>query len=162
MTKRKSEQKEDGGSTAAADARLGSAASLLEPFTLRDVVDVSCFSRDAAAKLPDEDRLRKHCNNERELALLIEGSRILRTLALSDDDAQLDIDEVQILFWRFVQVETMLGVGTTVAKSCIGEAQAEKKKCKEDCKNSPKKFCGCFWNSFLAKADCFINIGVGG
>ena len=136
-------------------------SSLLEPFTLQDVVDVCCFSREAVAKLPNEESLRKHCIDEHALPLLIEGVRILHVLAFSGESDQLDAEEIQINMLRFAQIESILGVETTQleGRSCIATAQAEKKECQNNCE---KRFCGCFWNSFLTKTDCLVNIGGGG
>lgn len=136
--------------------------SLLKPFTLQDVVDVACFSRYAVAKLPSEEELCKRCGDQQTLSLLIEGSRVLRVLALSEDAIQLDAEEVQVQMLRFVQIESILGVVSSKleGRSCIGQAQAEKVKCKDDCKKSGKKFCGCFWNSFLAKIDCLVDVEI--
>ena len=135
---------------------------LFVPLTMADVVDIGCFSREACAQLPSEDEIDKRCRSKQARPLIVEGARVLRFMA--GEAGQPDQDELQAALVRFVQIDALLSIVGTQAgqdgKSCIGQAQSEKKECQSDCKKSDKKFCGCFWNSFLAKSNCFLDVGV--
>lgn len=128
---------------------------LFGPLELGDVVDIACLSRATCEKLPSEAEIERGCTAEQARPLLIEGSRLLRFMA--GEAGQPEPEEVQAALVRFVQVDAMLTiVGQATAQSCVGQAQSEKKECQKNCQ---KRFCGCFWNSFLAKSNCFVQIG---
>ena len=151
-------------SKAIGDARSIAEASsddgLFSTLSVADQVDISCFARDACGRLPNEDEVARQCRDERASPLIIEGSRLIRFMA--GEFGQPEADELHVAYIRFIQVEAMLTVvGSDTQKSCIGEAQDRKKKCQEDCKKSKEKFCGCFWNSFLEKTNCFVSVNVG-
>jgi hypothetical protein len=134
-------------------------SAVFQPLNVADLVDLAQYSRDTLERLPCEDEILKKCGTSSSAAaLIVEGRRLLKVLA--GDAGQPDADDAQAVLVRFVQIDATLAViGNQVQASCIGEAQGEKKQCQEDCRGSKKKFCGCLWNSFLAKTNCFISIG---
>ncbi|MGZ2259675.1 hypothetical protein [Roseobacter sp. A03A-229] len=136
-----------------------SEADIFAPLSVAEQVDISCFAREACKSLPGEDEVIRGCKSEVARPLIVEGTRLVRFMA--GEFEQPEPDELQAAYVRFIQVDAMLTVvGGAVQGNCINDAQTIKKKCQEDCKKSKKKFCGCFWNSFLAKTDCLVDIGI--
>lgn len=131
-----------------------------EAITRDDIALFNRFSRNTLAKLPTEwqidhwqldspsEKRIRHCLHEGRLAMV----------ALSADD--LDAEEATALYTHLVQTDlllTALGSQSAASPSCIGKCTGEKTACKGACE---QKFCGCTWNSFLCKANCFISVKV--
>ena len=91
-----------------------------------------------------------------------QGSLVIRQFADCFEAGRLDREEACALYTLLMQSERMLGMAiagvSAEGQSCIGQAESEKQDCKSAC---PKKFCGCVWNAFLAKSNCFVKINVG-
>ena len=137
-------------------------SSIYEPFTLAELVDVAVYSRNACKQLPSESEIHKNCSDKEVGQLIIQGARAIRFMA--GEAGQPEPEEAQAMYVRFVQLNAELDIATMQSsadtKSCIGTAQSEKKDCQKNCSGTDKKFCGCFWNSFLAKSNCFLKVGV--
>ncbi|MCY7386237.1 MAG: hypothetical protein LH628_27460 [Microcoleus sp. CAN_BIN18] len=123
--------------------------------------EMKLFSKRVLQHLPTEEQIanmeiRKPA--DRQLTVYVRQGRMAIEKMASDAE-QLSPEEATNLYSQLQQAERSLlnlGDNNTPTKSCIGTAEGEKQKCLQDCKGSGKKFCGCYFNSFLAKANCFI------
>lgn len=126
-----------------------------------DIRDFVRFSEEALPKLVDEKMLEtvptKGPSDEMAKFYIRQGSLVIKHFADCFEAGRMDLEEARALRTLLVQSDRMLGIVLSESKSCIGEAESDKQKCKHNC---GKKFCGCVWNSFLAKLNCFIKVDV--
>ena len=120
------------------------------------------ISRRVLQKLPTEQQIanREIRNSaDRQLQVYIRQGR-MAIKKMASDAEKLSPEEASNLYSQLQQSEpsllTLSNNNIPTAKSCIGTAESEKQGCLENCKGSRKKICGCYWNSFLAKANCFF------
>jgi hypothetical protein len=125
-----------------------------------DIREFSRFSEDVLIKLPNEEVLSavpvNSTSDEMAKFYIRQGTLVIKLFSDCFEAGGMDLEEACALRTLLVQSDRMLGIILSEyneKKSCIGQAESEKKECKENCK---KKFCGCIWNSFLAKTNCFI------
>ena len=120
------------------------------------------ISRRVLQKLPTEQQIANmEIRNpaDRQLQVYIRQDR-MAIKKMASDAEQLSPEGASNLYSQLQQAEqsllTLSNNNIPAAKSCIGTAESEKQGCLEKCKGSGKNFCGCYWNSFLAKANCFF------
>lgn len=126
-----------------------------------DLDEMKLFSKRVLQQLPTEEQIANmEIRNpaDRRLQVYVQQGRMAIEKMASDAE-QLSPEEASNLYSQLQQAEhslLTLGNNNTSAESCIGTAEGKKKECIKDCNKSGKKFCGCYWNSFLAKANCFL------
>ena len=132
----------------------------LREISRKDLEEMKLISRRVLPQLPTEEQianLKIKNPSDRQLQVYIRQGR-MAIEKLASDAEQLTSEDAMNLYLQLQQAEQKIlinGNNNSVARSCIGTAENEKKDCKEDCKASKKRFCGCLWNSFLAKVNCF-------
>jgi hypothetical protein len=128
------------------------------------------FSREALPKPPSEERVARiparGALDELAKTYIRMGCLAIRQFADAFEAGGMDLEEACVLWSRLVESELMLGqiiaehaaAGQT-GQSCIGQCSSEKKKCKNSCQ---QKHCGCTWDAFLCKINCFFTLNIGG
>lgn len=124
--------------------------------TREDVLTFNRFSRKTLAKLPTAWQIETWTLDDPSERLirhyLQQGRLVIESLAADN----LRVEEAAALYSLLKQTDLILAPLGAQA-SGIGTCTAEKDKCKAGCKS---KFCGCTWNSFLCKLNCFFKIVV--
>jgi hypothetical protein len=136
--------------------------AVIRDISREDLEEMKLISRRVLQKLPTEQQIANlEIRNpaDRQLQVYIRQGR-MAIKKMASDAEQLSPEEASNLYSQLQQAEqsllTLSNNNIPAATSCIGTAESEKKGCLETCKGSGKKFCGCYWNSFLAKANCFF------
>lgn len=129
-----------------------------------DIREFARLSEEALPKIVDEktlEALPERCSSDEMAKFYIrQGSFIIKHFADCFESGGMNLEEACALRTLLVQSDRMLGIilsESEEGKSCIAQAESDKKECKGNCK---KKFCGCIWNSFLAKTNCFVKVDV--
>ncbi len=125
------------------------------------------LSKERLDRLPDEDAIARVDTRDPVNALAVayirQGILAIRQFADCFDGGRLSSEEACVLRVSLVQSELMIGALTAgvsaEAGSCVGTCSDEKSECQDGCEQT---FCGCVWDSFLCKSNCFLKVNVGG
>lgn len=133
----------------------------IKEVTHEDINVFNRFSKETLVKLPTEWQIN-NLQLESSYASVIRFYALQGRLAiegLATDPERITINQAVSLYSLLEQTDQLLesfGLVTNAAgNSCIGTCSKEKDECKKNCTT---KYCGCTWNAFLCKLNCFFSI----
>lgn len=135
-----------------------------QEITREDIRVLNRYSKETLVKLPTEwqiNNLQLDSPYDRVLRFYFLQGR-LAIEGLATESEKLTIDRARSLYKLLEQTDQLLDafgivIEPATGKSCVGNCSDERDECLANCK---EKFCGCYWDSFTCKLNCFFAIKI--